>query len=126
MSRDVLGKYLWRRERDSNPRYPFRYNGFQDRRYQPLTHPSAGLQGCLQLYGQRAFQNRSPVYVRFTALTVLTFYFIPGEQVSAVVSLTSTAGVNSPDLVGLLAAESGLREVCLRDRKLVDLCSPGR
>ena len=33
---------LWRRERDSNPRYPFRHNGFQDRRYQPLTHPSAG------------------------------------------------------------------------------------
>jgi hypothetical protein len=32
---------LWRRERDSNPRYPFRHNGFQDRRYQPLTHPSA-------------------------------------------------------------------------------------
>jgi hypothetical protein len=32
----------WRRERDSNPRYPFRHNGFQDRRYQPLTHPSAG------------------------------------------------------------------------------------
>jgi hypothetical protein len=31
----------WRRERDSNPRYPFRHNGFQDRRYQPLTHPSA-------------------------------------------------------------------------------------
>jgi hypothetical protein len=33
---------LWRRERDSNPRYPFEYNGFQDRRFQPLTHPSAG------------------------------------------------------------------------------------
>ena len=33
--------YIWRRERDSNPRYPLRYNGFQDRRYQPLTHPSA-------------------------------------------------------------------------------------
>ena len=32
---------IWRRERDSNPRYPFRHNGFQDRRYQPLTHPSA-------------------------------------------------------------------------------------
>ena len=31
----------WRRERDSNPRYLFRHNGFQDRRYQPLTHPSA-------------------------------------------------------------------------------------
>jgi hypothetical protein len=32
---------FWRRERDSNPRYPFRYNGFQDRLFQPLTHPSA-------------------------------------------------------------------------------------
>ncbi len=32
---------VWRRERDSNPRYPFRYNGFQDRLFQPLTHPSA-------------------------------------------------------------------------------------
>src|SRR5579863_9536128 len=30
----------WRRERDSNPRYPFRYSGFQDRLFQPLTHPS--------------------------------------------------------------------------------------
>ena len=30
----------WRRERDSNPRYPFGYNGFQDRRHQPLGHPS--------------------------------------------------------------------------------------
>src|ERR1700676_1480149 len=32
---------IWRRERDSNPRYPFRHNGFQDRRYQPPPHPSA-------------------------------------------------------------------------------------
>jgi hypothetical protein len=31
----------WRRERDSNPRYPFGYSGFQDRLFQPLTHPSA-------------------------------------------------------------------------------------
>src|SRR5690348_5020258 len=30
----------WRRRRDSNPRYPFGYNGFQDRRFQPLTHSS--------------------------------------------------------------------------------------
>ena len=33
----------WRRERDSNPRYPFEYSGFQDRLFQPLTHPSAGV-----------------------------------------------------------------------------------
>jgi hypothetical protein len=31
----------WRRERDSNPRYGFPYSGFQDRPFQPLTHPSA-------------------------------------------------------------------------------------
>src|SRR5689334_10515526 len=37
-----LGEILkWRRERDSNPRYPFRYSGFQDRLFQPLTHLSA-------------------------------------------------------------------------------------
>ncbi len=32
----------WRRRRDSNPRDPFESNGFQDRRFQPLTHSS----GC--------------------------------------------------------------------------------
>src|ERR1700719_4382086 len=31
----------WRRRRDLNPRDPFRPNGFQDRRFQPLTHSSA-------------------------------------------------------------------------------------
>ena len=30
----------WRRRRDSNPRGPFEPNGFQDRRFQPLTHSS--------------------------------------------------------------------------------------
>ena len=30
----------WRRRRDSNPRYRFRHNGFQDRRLQPLGHSS--------------------------------------------------------------------------------------
>ena len=32
---------VWRRKRDSNPRAPFDANGFQDRRFQPLTHSSA-------------------------------------------------------------------------------------
>src|SRR5580700_3094052 len=31
---------FWRRRRDSNPRDPFESNGFQDRRFQPLTHSS--------------------------------------------------------------------------------------
>src|ERR1700758_3218513 len=30
----------WRRGRDSNPRYPFGYAGFQDRSHQPLGHLS--------------------------------------------------------------------------------------
>src|SRR5918993_4068500 len=30
----------WRRERDSNPRKPFDFNGFQDRRLKPLGHLS--------------------------------------------------------------------------------------
>src|SRR5208337_4929765 len=33
---------FWRRGRDSNPRYPFGYAGFQDRSHQPLGH----LSGC--------------------------------------------------------------------------------
>jgi hypothetical protein len=33
-------KHVWRRGWDSNPRGPFEPNGFQDRRFQPLTHPS--------------------------------------------------------------------------------------
>jgi hypothetical protein len=32
--------FIWRRRRDSNPRDPFGSNGFQDRRFQPLTHSS--------------------------------------------------------------------------------------
>ena len=36
-----LVRAAWRRERDSNPRYGFPYIGFQDRLFQPLTHPSA-------------------------------------------------------------------------------------
>jgi hypothetical protein len=42
----------WRRGWDSNPRDPFRPNGFQDRRFQPLTHPS----GCLE------FNRRTPPF----------------------------------------------------------------
>src|SRR5438445_12636678 len=36
----------WRRERDSNPRYPCGYSGFQDHRHRPLGHPSASRFYC--------------------------------------------------------------------------------
>jgi hypothetical protein len=32
---------IWRRERDSNPRYPLRYTRFRGARLQPLGHLSA-------------------------------------------------------------------------------------
>ena len=35
-------QHEWRRVRDSNPRYPSGYAGFQDRCHQPLGHLSAG------------------------------------------------------------------------------------
>ena len=44
---------LWRRARDSNPRYPFRYNGFQDRRFQPLTQLSASGDCPMPVYRRR-------------------------------------------------------------------------
>lgn len=31
---------MWRKERDLNPRWSYPHNGFQDRRIQPLCHPS--------------------------------------------------------------------------------------
>ena len=37
MKRTLLA---WRRKRDSNPRNPFEFNGFQDRRLKPLGHSS--------------------------------------------------------------------------------------
>ncbi len=45
---------FWRRGRDSNPRYPFGYAGFQDRSHQPLGHLSAALIVLLQssFYGR--------------------------------------------------------------------------
>ena len=39
----------WRRERDSNPRNPFGFSGFQDHRHRPLGHPSASKSGVNSL-----------------------------------------------------------------------------
>ena len=34
---------IWRKVRDSNPRKPHNFNGFQDRRFRPLSQPSVSL-----------------------------------------------------------------------------------
>src|ERR1700733_1232544 len=36
----ITKQKIWRRGRDSNPRYPFGHAGFQDRSHQPLGHLS--------------------------------------------------------------------------------------
>jgi hypothetical protein len=43
----------WRRRRDSNPRDPFGPNGFQDRRFQPLTHSSVSKYNLQQPLAER-------------------------------------------------------------------------
>src|ERR1700738_4737451 len=49
----------WRRRRDSNPRDPFGSNGFQDRRFQPLTHSS----GYDSTARSRRYETRVPSLV---------------------------------------------------------------
>ena len=51
----------WRRERDSNPRCGFPHSGFQDRLFQPLTHPST--KGNFELHPTARSRMRSvPMY----------------------------------------------------------------
>jgi putative ABC transport system permease protein len=54
IARMLLIRKVWRRERDSNPRCPLEQSGFQDRRYQPLTHPSAPMR---QLHSSKGSSN---------------------------------------------------------------------
>ena len=55
---------IWRRGRDSNPRYPFGHAGFQDRSHQPLGHLSGDWINilCLPnfLASKAAAQNEPP------------------------------------------------------------------
>jgi hypothetical protein len=46
-----VNRKVWRRGRDSNPRYPFGYAGFQDRCHQPLGH----LSGVIESYNRSSF-----------------------------------------------------------------------
>ena len=51
----ILNKYKKKRkEGDSNPRSPYELNGFQDRRFQPLTHLSV-IGNNLILFGVQDF-----------------------------------------------------------------------
>src|SRR5713226_8563883 len=53
MDRAQFWRQFWRRRGDSNPRDPFEPNGFQDRRFQPLTHSSVSKYNLPQLLAGR-------------------------------------------------------------------------
>ena len=57
LNTSILWNYTdcWRRGRDSNPRYPFRYAGFQDRSHQPLATSPQGSGGTLDCTAKRVF-----------------------------------------------------------------------
>src|SRR5437868_3366321 len=67
----------WRRERDSNPRYRFRFSGFQDHRHRPLGHPSAANKTAQNVETTRFSASRScglilPYFARFSRTVVTT------------------------------------------------------
>ena len=80
----------WRRERDSNPRYPCGHSGFQDRLFQPLTHPSAGADAsasfhCMTVDGSRPPHSRpgcslEPVINFPTGGAGSQFFSVPGAR----------------------------------------------
>jgi hypothetical protein len=67
----------WRRGRDSNPRYPSGYSGFQDHRHRPLGH--------LSIYDRRGplpgapqpWRRRPPRLARYATLTLALRRYAP-------------------------------------------------
>ena len=58
-----LRNSLWRRRRDSNPRYGFPYDALAKRWFQPLTHVSGCGRGAAIAGGMRVINN--PVVTDF-------------------------------------------------------------
>src|SRR5690242_2549089 len=118
---------IWRRGRDSNPRDPFGPNGFQDRRFQPLTHPSVS-QFNWQLLPLPTTKTRTLTLLRiFRNLELChqhAMTFGPGSRTSLIVNLTVTKTIwfNRKDF-GCINLPSGRRK-----RKLLEspLPSVGR
>ena len=76
----------WRRGWDSNPRDPFGPNGFQDRRFQPLTHPSGVFQFNWQILAFQPCRSRHvPVQLLVCYyLCQVIFSVLPGDPAEAV------------------------------------------
>src|SRR5215467_4303554 len=76
----------WRRERDSNPRYPFGYSGFQDHRHRPLGHPSAA-EFPPDILAGSPFHRRTRCLARVWLVS-----WLPSESKLALMSVTAANG----------------------------------
>ena len=90
--KDVFGLYntRWRRRRDSNPRDPYGPNGFQDRRFQPLTHSSVSKYIVLQLWAGFLLTIWVPVCQTWVGRIILTG--LGERRVDSVLIFSSDAG----------------------------------
>src|SRR6195256_1768240 len=101
----------WRRRGDSNPRDPFGPNGFQDRRIQPLSHPSVsqfnwqcpGLPSPKGWGAWPAHRDRIS-HARATLLGSGDYGEIPGEQRIFAGNLTCTSVQSSVKTTSPLCA----------------------
>ena len=115
-----LGSRNWRRERDSNPRAPFEANGFQDRRFQPLTHPSS-------MTYKRPFNHCS----RYCSGLLLVLHFFKGQpnRFLAGVNIRHPISGACPDTRLILATSQGVccsRSLCCRESTCHDALSWAR
>jgi hypothetical protein len=76
------GRLIWRRERDSNPRYPLRYTRFRGARLQPLGHLS--MHAELQIH-----------FIREAVSTLRRCTDLPNRTMEAILVLETCFGSRS-------------------------------
>ena len=95
-------KLYWRRKRDSNPRNPFEFNGFQDRRLQPLGHSSNTiLHGSIRSSSRQGSQPgidafQAPDEVRVLDLALRGLLSLDGERTAGFEDTLLQASEPSP------------------------------
>jgi hypothetical protein len=77
----------WRRGRDSNPRNRYRLNGFQDRRYRPLSH----LSGPTIIASRSAASHPNTHTTRFCGFRTARTRYTPAMRYSMVALSTALA-----------------------------------
>ena len=95
---------MWRRDRDSNPGYPQRHNGFRDRPVRPLRHLSAGAsvfsRGAIIKANAPGIQSEFSCKVQKTHPPdrILPFRALPPRILARAVTLLCKAGDSAANL----------------------------